>query len=69
MALNPIAYAEHVVRGFLRYQLTAYPFADTRLHDRAFARFGVRRHSKHQKGYNALLLTSMRTETSTWPSR
>ena len=33
MALNPIAYTEHVVRSFLRYQLTAYPFADSRLHD------------------------------------
>ena len=32
MALNPVAYTEHVVRSFLRYQLTAYPFADTRLH-------------------------------------
>ena len=32
MALNPIAYTEHVVRSFLRYQLTAYPFADPRLH-------------------------------------
>ena len=32
MALNPIAYTEHVVRSFLRYQLTAYPFADIRLH-------------------------------------
>ena len=32
MALNPIAYTEHVVRSFLRYQLTAYPFADERLH-------------------------------------
>ena len=32
MALNPIAYTENVVRSFLRYQLTAYPFADTRLH-------------------------------------
>ena len=28
MALNPIAYTENVVRSFLRYQLTAYPFAD-----------------------------------------
>ena len=33
MALNPIAYTEKVVRSFLRYQLTAYPFADARLHD------------------------------------
>ena len=32
MALNPIAYTEQVVRSFLRYQLTAYPFADPRLH-------------------------------------
>ena len=32
VALNPVAYTEHVVRSFLRYQLTAYPFADPRLH-------------------------------------
>ena len=32
MALNPIACTENVVRSFLRYQLTAYPFADRRLH-------------------------------------
>ena len=32
MALNPIAYTEKVVRSFLRYQLSAYPFADKRLH-------------------------------------
>ena len=32
MALNPIVYTEKVVRSFLRYQLTAYPFADKRLH-------------------------------------
>ncbi|HOD51982.1 MAG TPA: DEAD/DEAH box helicase [Candidatus Hydrogenedentes bacterium] len=32
MALNPIAYTEKVVRSFLKYQLTAYPFADPRLH-------------------------------------
>ncbi len=31
MALNPVAYTEHVVRSFLR-QLTAYPFAHARLH-------------------------------------
>jgi len=28
VALNPIVYTEKVVRSFLRYQLTAYPFAD-----------------------------------------
>ena len=27
MALNPIVFTEKVVRSFLRYQLTAYPFA------------------------------------------
>jgi ATP-dependent helicase YprA (DUF1998 family) len=32
MALNPIVFTEKVVRSFLRYQLTAYPFADARLH-------------------------------------
>ncbi|WP_434480150.1 hypothetical protein [Gemmatimonas sp.] len=31
MALNPIVFTERVVRSFLRYQLTAYPFADDRL--------------------------------------
>ncbi len=31
MALNPVAYTEKVVRSFLRYQLTSYPFADERL--------------------------------------
>lgn len=29
--LNPITYTEDVVRDFLRYQLTTYPFADQRL--------------------------------------
>ncbi|MEI6448108.1 MAG: DEAD/DEAH box helicase, partial [Actinomycetes bacterium] len=28
MALNPVAYTEKVVRSFLKYQLSAYPFAD-----------------------------------------
>ena len=32
MALNPIVFTEKIVRSFLRYQLTAYPFADPRLH-------------------------------------
>jgi len=31
MALNPIVFTEKVVRSFLRFQLTAYPFADERL--------------------------------------
>lgn len=33
MALNPLAYTENVVRQFLQYQLTAYPFADPHLYD------------------------------------
>jgi len=33
MALNPIVYTEKVVKSFLRYQLTAYPFADARLYE------------------------------------
>jgi hypothetical protein len=32
MALNPIVFTEKVVRSFLRYQLTAYAFADGGLH-------------------------------------
>ena len=32
MALNPIVFTEKVVRSFLRYQLTAYPFYDEGLH-------------------------------------
>ena len=31
MPLNPIAFTDRVVASFLRYQLTAYPFADPRL--------------------------------------
>ncbi len=31
MALNPIVFTENVLRSFLRYQLTAYAFADERL--------------------------------------
>ena len=32
MAINPIVCTENIVRSFLKYQLTAYPFADPRLH-------------------------------------
>jgi ATP-dependent helicase YprA (DUF1998 family) len=31
MPLNPIVFTDRVVSSFLRYQLTAYPFADSRL--------------------------------------
>ena len=31
MALNPIVFTEKVMSSFLRYQLTAYPFADPRM--------------------------------------
>ncbi len=33
MSLNPITYTEKVVKNFLRYQLTAYPFADPDLYE------------------------------------
>lgn len=33
MTLNPVAYTEKVVSGFLRYQLTTFPFADRDLHE------------------------------------
>ena len=32
MAINPIISTERVVGSFLKYQLTAYPFADEHLH-------------------------------------
>lgn len=32
MALNPVVFTENVLKSFLRYQLTAYPFADPGLH-------------------------------------
>jgi hypothetical protein len=35
--LNPISYTERIVRDFLRYQLTTYPFADQRLPGRCGA--------------------------------
>ena len=33
MALNPVAYTEKVFRSFLRYQISAYPFAAPHLHE------------------------------------
>jgi len=42
VALNPIVFTEKVVRSFLRYQLTAYPFADDRLHAQILS-FGAQR--------------------------
>ena len=52
MALNPIVYTEKIVRSFLRYQLTAYPFADERLHAqmRALLSLDVTRQSPLLKG-------------------
>jgi hypothetical protein len=52
MALNPIAFTEKVVRSFLRYQLTAYPFADERLHTqmRRLLSLDETRHSPLMKG-------------------
>jgi ATP-dependent helicase YprA (DUF1998 family) len=52
MALNPIVFTEKVVRSFLRYQLTAYPFADARLHTqmRRLLSLDETRHSPLLKG-------------------
>ncbi len=52
MALNPIAFTEKVVRSFLRYQLTAYPFADERLYAqmRRLLSLDETRHSPLMKG-------------------
>ena len=52
MALNPVAYTENVVRSFLRYQLTAYPFADPRLYAqmRELLSLDETRHSPLMKG-------------------
>lgn len=33
MAITSTVYTEKIVRSFLKYQPTAYPFADTRLHN------------------------------------
>lgn len=33
MAINPVSFTEKVVKNFLRYQLTSYPFADKDLSD------------------------------------
>ena len=33
LMLNPIVYTEKVVDDFLKYQLTAYPFADANLYE------------------------------------
>ena len=33
MSINPLAYTEKVIRSFLRYQVTTYPFADVKLED------------------------------------
>ena len=52
MAMNPVVFTEKVVRSFLRYQLTAYPFADERLHGqmRRLLSLDETRHSPLMKG-------------------
>ncbi|MCA1917287.1 hypothetical protein [Methanospirillum hungatei] len=35
MTLNPITFAEHVNRQFLRYQLTTFPLSDPDLENQA----------------------------------
>ena len=62
MALNPVVYTEKVVRSFLRYQLTAYPFADECLHGqmRALLSLDETRQSPLLKGPYVSLSRSFR---------
>lgn len=50
--LNPVVFTERVVRDFLRYQLTTYPFADTELHTqlRDLLNIAESRHSPLMQG-------------------
>jgi len=66
MALNPISFTERVVRSFLRYQLTAYPFADERLHRqmRALLSLDATRESPLLRGPYVSLSRPFRTGAS-----
>jgi ATP-dependent helicase YprA (DUF1998 family) len=50
--LNPVVFTENVVRDFLRYRLTTYPFSDPRLHSqlRTLLNLDETRHSPLFKG-------------------
>lgn len=50
--LNPVVFTERVVRDFLRYQLTTYPFADADLHAqlRSLLNIAETRHSPLMQG-------------------
>lgn len=50
--LNPVVFTERVVRDFLRYQLTTYPFADADLHAqlRKLLNIAESRHSPLMQG-------------------
>lgn len=66
MALNPIAYTEKIVRSFLRYQLSAYPFSDPRLHGqmRQLLNMDEVRHTPLLKGPYVSLSRSFREGAS-----
>lgn len=66
MALNPIVFTEKVVRSFLRYQLTAYPFADERLlgQMRSLLSLDETRHSPLLRGPYISLSRPFRTGAS-----
>ena len=66
MAINPITYTEKVIRSFLKYQLTAYPFADTRLHSqmRDLLNMDAVRHTPLLKGPYISLARSFRKGVS-----
>lgn len=66
MALNPVAYTEKVVSSFLRYQLTAYPFADPNLYAqmRALLSLDVTRNTPLFKGPYVSLSRAFRSGSS-----
>ncbi len=66
MALNPVAYTEKVVGNFLRYQLTAYPFADPELYAqmRALLSLDTTRNTPLMRGPYVSLSRSFRAGAS-----
>lgn len=58
MAINPIIYTDKIIRIFLKYQLTTYPFSDPALHDqmRRLLNIDNIRHAPLFQGLSAILL-------------
>lgn len=65
MALNPIVFTEKVVRSFLLYQLTAYPFADERLGRRPTWPFAIP-FNRHPIQVNSGVFIGKRSKRPAW---